>query len=93
MVPFRSKNTRHGTAAHGVSLTLALPTEERMLRLAEQAETSDHDKINNRQVLLTTTATKKRKWKQGKEQGQRIKRPRNSDQDEDRETEDALRRC
>ncbi len=76
-----------------VSWTLALPTEEWMLMVPEQAETSDHDTITHRQVLLTTTATKKRKWKQGKEQGQRIKRPRNSDQDEDRGTEDALRRC
>ena len=74
-------------------MTLALPTEERMLMVHEQKETRDRLTTSHRRVLLTTTATKKRKWKRGKEHGKRIKRPRNSDQDEDQGTEDALRRC
>ena len=74
-------------------MTLAPPTEARMLMVQEQAETSDYDTITHRRVLLTTTATKKRKWKRSKEHGKRIKRPRNSDQDEDHGAEDALRPC
>jgi hypothetical protein len=74
-------------------LTPALPMEDRMLMVHEQGETGDQSTTSHRRVLLTTTATKKRKWKRGKEHGKRIKRPRNSDQDEDHGTEDALRRC
>jgi hypothetical protein len=93
LVPPRSTTTRQGTAAHGVPLTPALPMEERMLMVHEQEEPEEQMTSSHRRVLLTTTATKKRKWKRGKEHGQRIKRPRNSDQDENRGTEDALRRC
>ncbi len=74
-------------------MTPALPMEERMLMVHEQEEPEEQMTSSHRRVLLTTTATKKRKWKRGKEHGQRIKRPRNSDQDENRGTEDALRRC
>ncbi len=92
-VPPRSKTTRHGTAAHGVPLTPALPMEERMLMVHEQADTRYQETTTHSQVLLTTTATKRRKWKRSNGHGKRIKRPRSSDQDEDHWTEDALRRC
>ena len=74
-------------------MTPALPMEDRMLLVHEQEESGDQLTTSHRRVLLITTATKKRKLKRGKEHGHCIKRPRNSDQDEDHGTEDALRRC
>ena len=76
-------------------MTPALPMEDRMLMVQEPEETGDQLTTSHRRVLLTTTATKKRKWKPAKEHKKRIKRPRNSDQDAQGAlgAEDALRRC
>ncbi len=74
-------------------MTPALPMEDRMLMVRAREESGAQQTTSHRRVLLTTTATKKRKWKRGTEHGKCIKRPRNSDQDEDHGTEDALRRC
>ena len=74
-------------------MTPALPKDDRMRMVHEQGDSGDHLTTSHRRVLLTTTATKKRKWQRGKEHGKRIKRPRNSDQAEDHGTEDALRCC
>ena len=69
--------------------------DDRMLMVHEQEETGDQPTASHLRVLLTTTATRKRKWKRDKEHEKRIKRPRNSDQDAQGAlgAEDALRRC
>ena len=74
-------------------MTPALPMDDRMLMVHEREESGDHLTTSHRRVLLTTTAITKRKWQRGKEHGKRIKKLRNSDQDEDHGSEDALRRC
>jgi hypothetical protein len=50
--PPRSKTTRSGTAAHGVTPTPALPMDARMLLL--QAPTPTTEAVHYRHVLLTT---------------------------------------
>ena len=57
--PPRSKTTRSGTAAHGVTPTPALPMDARMLLLQDQTPTTEA--AHYRHVLLTTPDRKRRR--------------------------------
>jgi len=57
--PPRSKTTRNGTAAHGVTPTPALPMEARMLLLQDPNPTTEA--AHYRRVLLTTTDRERRR--------------------------------
>ena len=57
--PPRSKTTRSGTAAHGVTPTPALPMEARMLLLQDPTPTTDAAHYGH--VLLTTPDRKTRR--------------------------------
>ncbi len=57
--PPRSKTTRNGTAAHGVTPTPALPMEARMLLLQDPTPTTEAAPY--RRVLLTTTDRERRR--------------------------------
>ncbi len=57
--PPRSKTTRSGTAAHGLTPTSALPTDARMLLL--QDRTPNTQAAHYRHVLLTTPERNQRR--------------------------------
>jgi hypothetical protein len=81
--PPRSKTTRSGTAAHGVTPTPALPMEARMLLLQGLPPTTEA--AHYRQVLLTTHDRNRRRVT--------LTTAHDHDHQDRGETEDRPRRC